>query len=247
MAVAIVLLLSFFGVSLQPKSPDDLRKVLDNPISDTQVLSLSYQEDGHKNDDGFPTQEFNIEQKYYSHFDEWSLIHQMSLPIQGHNWIFGDDTIFGFGNFSYEGYFTPKHSGKIIWGIGPALQIPTATQPQRMTQQWSGGIALAALYQPSAFSLGATVTQLGSYTEAKPIAHVYIGDKLTIGFLDTITIDWIQSHGNQWTIPVGLQLSQLYKSGFTGSTNFKIGIFNNVVRPDGVTSWYWKVSADFVQ
>src|SRR6266436_5850836 len=34
---------------------------------------------------------------------------------------------YGFGDMSPDFFFSPRHPGKLMWGIGPAFAIPTAT------------------------------------------------------------------------------------------------------------------------
>ena len=35
---------------------------------------------------------------------------------------------FGLGDINYSMFFTPAKASKIIWGIGPAFNIPTRTK-----------------------------------------------------------------------------------------------------------------------
>ena len=37
-----------------------------------------------------------------------------------------DDRSFGLGDSTFFGYFVPPNEGKLIWGFGPALKVPTA-------------------------------------------------------------------------------------------------------------------------
>lgn len=46
----------------------------------------------------------------------------------GGNLVFpGTSSEFGLGNIQYMAYFSPAKPGKIIWGLGPVLELPTNT------------------------------------------------------------------------------------------------------------------------
>jgi hypothetical protein len=52
---------------------------------------------------------------------------------------------FGLGDINHSVYFSPGESGLVIWGIGPSLAIPAATDKKLGTQKWSAGPAAVAL------------------------------------------------------------------------------------------------------
>ena len=55
---------------------------------------------------------------------------------------------FGLGDINHSIYLSPVDSGPIIWGIGPSLTIPTATDENIGSEKWSTGPAAVALAQP---------------------------------------------------------------------------------------------------
>jgi len=55
---------------------------------------------------------------------------------------------FGLGDINDSIYFSPADSGPIIWGIGPSLTLPTATDENIGSEKWSAGPAAVALAQP---------------------------------------------------------------------------------------------------
>jgi hypothetical protein len=70
---------------------------------------------------------------------------------------------FGLGDINHSIYFSPADSGPVIWGIGPSLTIPTATDKKIGTQKWSAGPAAVALAQPVPWVTGSLVRQLWSF------------------------------------------------------------------------------------
>jgi hypothetical protein len=51
----------------------------------------------------------------------------------------GTSSEFGLGNIQYMAYFSPAKPGKIIWGVGPVLELPTNTDSALGTDTWSAG------------------------------------------------------------------------------------------------------------
>ena len=97
--------------------------------------------------------------------ENWNLINRLIVPV-----IYQDDgfmgnhhtagitsgrdylatkeedlgNLFGLGDIVYQGFFSPKKPGKIVWGLGPELHIPTGTE-RLTTNQWSLGPAAVVL------------------------------------------------------------------------------------------------------
>ena len=53
----------------------------------------------------------------------------------------------GFGNIQYQAFFTPAKPGKIIWGAGPVLEVPSHTNDLG-SSKWSAGPAAVVLAMP---------------------------------------------------------------------------------------------------
>jgi len=68
---------------------------------------------------------------------------------------------FGIGDIAYQGFVTPKKPGKIIWGIGPQLNIPTGTG-RMSTDHWAMGPTAVLLAMPGRFVFGALVSNVWS-------------------------------------------------------------------------------------
>ena len=50
----------------------------------------------------------------------------------------GNNT-FGLGDINTSLFFSPSKQGKVIWGLGPILQFPTATDEVLGTRKWGAG------------------------------------------------------------------------------------------------------------
>jgi len=51
----------------------------------------------------------------------------------------------GLGNIEPQFYLTPAHPGSIIWGIGPTVWLPTASDKTLGVNKWGGGIDAVVL------------------------------------------------------------------------------------------------------
>ena len=69
----------------------------------------------------------------------------------------------GLGDINLSLFFSPADSGQVIWGLGPILQFPTATDEVLGTRKWSAGPAGVALTIQGPWVVGALAQQTWSY------------------------------------------------------------------------------------
>jgi hypothetical protein len=60
----------------------------------------------------------------------------------------------GLGDINYSIYFSPVEYDKVIWGVGPSLNLPTAVDDQLGSGKWSAGVTGVALARPGWGSVG---------------------------------------------------------------------------------------------
>jgi hypothetical protein len=77
-------------------------------------------------------------------------------PVQG-------DGATGLGDINYSLFFSPVKMGKVIWGVGPSLTMPAATDEQLGSRKWSAGPTAVLLSQPELGSMGILGRQLWSF------------------------------------------------------------------------------------
>ena len=80
---------------------------------------------------------------------DWNLINRVILPIvHVGGFIAGTpgipkgqpgDGATGLGDTNYSVFLSPASPGKVIWGIGPSINFPTATDDQLGSGKWSEG------------------------------------------------------------------------------------------------------------
>ena len=117
------------------ESGGDLRQAAQNPVSD--LISVQFQ-----NNTNFGVGKLDNTQNILNfqpvlpvHLNQdWNLITRPILPvIYQPPFFLGDDTDFGLGDLTPEFFFSPTKpiplspGVGLVWGAGPAFQLPTAT------------------------------------------------------------------------------------------------------------------------
>jgi len=129
---------------------------------------------------------------------------------------------FGFGNTTQSLFLSPKAptAGGLIWGVGPAFRIPTATD-NVANNQWLAGVTGVALRQTGVWSIGALANHLWSVsgndrfgdvsaTFVQPfLAHTT--PKATSFLLNTeAAYDW---ENDEWSVPINASVGRVVKIG----------------------------------
>ena len=253
-AVALSLIILFGTAALadEPaKAPDPkaLAKASQNPVA--SLISLPFENNATFNngpDDVF-VNILNIKPVIPMGITEnWNLINRAIVPL-----VYQDDGFkgpqgqdlgnqFGLGDIVYQGFISPKKPGKIIWGLGPELHIPTGTD-RLTTDQWSLGPAAVVLTMPGQWVIGALVSNIwnigNGYNDAPNVnamtAQYFINYNMEGGWYLTsapvMTANWKADSGDQWTVPVGGGFGRVFKLGGQ-HVNMKLAAYYNVDAPD---------------
>lgn len=155
----------------------------------------------------------------------------------------------GLGDIIGTVFFVPE-SKKVIWGVGPVIEIPTGGS-ERGTQKWSIGPSFLALVQPGDWTFGALINNTWSIagnSERDEVNHMLLnifivrqlGDGWYINSAPIITSDWTAPSGQQWIVPVGAGGGKLIMLGGKLPLNLQTQVYYNVVRPDFGPEWQWR-------
>lgn len=161
----------------------------------------------------------------------------------------------GLGDIALSLFFTPKKPGDLIWGVGPAIGLPTATDQVLGTGKWSAGPAVIALVQPEGWTIGLIIQNTWSFAGQSDRADVnafftnpFIVKNLPKGwYVNTspiITANWDAANGEQWLVPVGAGAGKVFKIGKL-PVNAQMGYYNYVIAPTYGPDWQLRAQLNF--
>lgn len=155
--------------------------------------------------------------------EDWNLISRTIVPITYQEDIVrGSGSQFGLGDTVQSLFFSPKKptDGGMIWGVGPVILLPTATENLLGADKWGLGPTGVALRQAGPWTYGMLANHIWSVsgTGSNEISTTFIQPFLTF----TTAMAWsytLQTEttyewkGEQWTVPVNALVSKVTKVG----------------------------------
>lgn len=147
----------------------------------------------------------------------------------------------GLADIQEQLFVTPAVPGKIIWGVGPVLSFPTATNSAASTGDWGFGPAVVVVQMKGPFVYGALLDQVwtifgpGGHSELnqltfQPFVNFNFGLGWAVGTSPLLTANWSGANGTQWTVPLGLGISKVTAIGHQ-PVQLGLQYYNNVARP----------------
>jgi hypothetical protein len=148
-------------------------------------------------------------------------------------------------------FFLSPAKGSIIWGLGPAISLPSTNDPTLGTQKWAAGPTFVALKQASGWTVGALVNQIWSFAGPpdrpsvnqlflQPFVAYTTANLWTFTVNSETTANWEEHSPDRWNTPVNIMASKLATFGtFPASYLFGWGYF--FAQPDDAFGATWKV------
>jgi hypothetical protein len=163
---------------------------------------------------------------------------------------------YGFGDMQPAFFISPK-KGKLIWGVGPQLLLPTATKTGILGQGKFGmGPSAVILVQPNKWTLGFLVNNVWSLAGNSHLPDVnqfllqyFINYNLPKGWYITwqpiLTANWKVTNGGRWVVPVGGGIGRIMRLG-AQPVNLTAQFYGNAVHPPGGSPWSMRLQIAFL-
>ena len=203
----------------------DLAQELTNPLADllTIPIQMNFDQNIGPADDGWKLQT-NIQPVYPFDFgSDWNVITRTIVPV-----IWQDDIVpgagsqFGLGDINMSLFASPKKpTSGVIWGVGPVLYFPSATDSLLGAKKWGAGPSAVALTMRGPWTMGALANHIWSFagdddradintTFVQPFVAYTTPTSWTLSVQSETTYNW---ETTDWAVPVNVAVSKLVMFG----------------------------------
>lgn len=160
----------------------------------------------------------------------------------------------GVGDVLTSAFFSPSKPSRLIWGVGPAILMPAATNNSLGSEKFALGPTVVVLTQPGKWTLGALANQIWSTSGAndraavnrmflQPFANYNLGGGLAVGASMEASGNWKEQE--MWTAPLFFSVSKVTRLGMQ-PVNLQVAAGPTLVSPSGGPSWQFRLAATFL-
>jgi hypothetical protein len=182
----------------------------------------------------------------------WNAILRVIVPLT--SVPAGDARANGVADTVATLFLTPPKPGKLIWGVGPALLLPTATSDALGSEQVGLGPSVVALTQTGSWTVGVLFNHIWSVggavdrpdvdqTFLQPFANYNIGDGLAVGITSEASANW--NNDEAWTVPLLFSASKVTALG-KRPVNLLVAAGPYIAHPSGTADWRVRFAAVFL-
>lgn len=238
----------------------EIAKKLQNPIGD--LYSFPFQSNtnfGYGPHRG--TQEIlNVQPVIPFHVtDDWNVITRTVLPLVWNPDLSPVPPVpFGTAPTTFSAFLSPaKPVNGWLWGLGPATQVPTVSNPTLGSSVWGAGPTGVLVYMHGPWVVGALANNLwslggrqgsggASYNNflTQPFINYNFGGGWFVSTSPIITADW-QARGTKWTLPFGGSVGRVIRIGKL-PVNLSLGAYYNAIRPVDGADWQMRTQMTLV-
>jgi len=257
-ALLTVLPVASIASAAEGESATELAKKTQNPVSD--LISVPFESDFNFNTGAKDKTVYvlNVQPIIPFHLNkDWNLITRTILPIINEPALFSSQgNAFGLGDINPSFFLSPAKEGAFMWGIGPTLTLPTATDSKLGSDRFSMGPAAAALTIQGPWLAGVlvnnqwSITGWGNHPAVKqmllePFVNYNFGSGWHLSSEFIMTADWETKAGQRWTVPLGGGVEKLFRLGKL-PIDTTLEAFWNVEHPAYAADWQLRFRITFL-
>jgi hypothetical protein len=244
--------------STRAQEISDIAKQAQNPIASMISVPLENDFNPHTGIDKKDSYVFELKPVVpFRLSDDWNLITRTIIPvIQVPDLAPGVSGTGGLGDIQESLFLSPTKAGPVIWGAGPVISLPTATENILGTKKLSLGPTVVVLRSQGHWLFGSLAQNL--FSVAGPSARPDVNQMLIQPFVNynlphkwyltsspIITANWEARSGERWVVPVGGGVGRIVHLG-KQPVNVYTQFFRNAQRPDGTSSWSARFQMQFL-
>ena len=254
------------GAAAAPENEGDLAAAAQNPVADLISLPLQNNTLFGVGPDDDVANVLNIQPVIPINIGDWNLINRTIAPvIYLPDFTRGLENLpegvsrgdaFGLGDINHSVYVSPARPGDIIWGIGPSVTFPTATDKKLGSEKWSAGPAAVVLITPAPWVAGVLVRQLWSFAGdddrpdvnqllVQPFVNYNLQDGWYLVSAPIITANWSEDSNDRWVVPLGGGLGKLFTIG-SQPINVNLQGYHYVESPANGPDWSLRFQVQFL-
>jgi hypothetical protein len=185
---------------------------------------------------------------------EWNVILRVIVPMTSQP-SGSDARINGLGDVVTTAFLSPVKSGRVVWGVGPVVLLPTATDNALGAEKIGLGPSVVALVQPDKWTLGILFNQIWSVDGAndredvnqtllQPFANYNLGNGLSVGVSTEAVSNW-EADEDKWTAPLIFSVSKVALLG-KRPVNIQAAIAPYVASRPGGADWRARFAVTFL-
>jgi len=244
--------------STRAQESSDIARQAQNPIAN--LISVPFENDfnpqtGINKKDSYVLQMKPVVPFHLS--KDWILITRTIIPvIQVPDLAPGVSGTTGLGDVQESLFLSPAKAGPVIWGAGPAVSFPTATETILETKKVSVGPTVVVLRSQGHWLFGTLAQNLWSV--AGPSARPEVNRMLLQPFVNynlphkwylvsspIITANWEVKSDERWLVPAGGGVGKIVHFGKL-PVNVYQQFFRNVQLPGGTSHWSARFQIQFL-
>lgn len=177
--------------------------------------------------------------------ESWNVITRTILPIVSQpSFVRGQARQDGIGDISVSTFLSPSKPAfdRLIWGAGPVIVLPTASDDRLGADQWGAGLTAVALVAQGPIVTGALVNNVFSLegrTFSQFLLQPFFAYNFPGGWYTTsspiVTADWSRAD-DAWLVPVGGGFGKVHRFGKL-PVNLSVQAFYNAEKPQFAGDW----------